>query len=76
VGPGPRAKGWAVALGGDEEAQRFTPGVAVRLLRTWRLAHQLYDLWGWGPASLVGYAGVHRERLSMAFRGANGGVCL
>jgi hypothetical protein len=55
VGLGPRVIDWAVVFGGDEEAHyrgwRFAPHVAVRLLRTWRPAHQLYDLWTRAPMS-------------------------
>jgi hypothetical protein len=46
---------WAVVFGGDGEAhycgRRFAPRVAVRLLCTWRPAHQLYDLWTQAPVS-------------------------
>jgi hypothetical protein len=55
VGPGPRVRDWAVVFGGDEEAhyrgRRFTPRVAVCLLRTRRPARQLYDLWARAPVS-------------------------
>jgi hypothetical protein len=55
VGPGPRVRDWAVVFGGDEEAhyhgRRFAPRAAVRLLRTRRPAHQLYDLWARAPVS-------------------------
>jgi hypothetical protein len=54
VGLGPRVRDWAVGFGGDEEARRFTPRVAVRLLSTWRPAHQLYDLWAQAPVSEAG----------------------
>jgi hypothetical protein len=52
MGPGPRVRDWAIVFGGDEEAHYRGGGslVAVRLLRTWRPAHQLYDL---GCATLV-----------------------
>jgi hypothetical protein len=43
MGQGPRVRGWAAAFGGDEEARRFAPRVAVCLLRTRRPAHQLYN---------------------------------
>jgi hypothetical protein len=49
VGLGPRVRGWSAAFGGDGEARRFAPRVVVRLLRTRRLAHQLYDFVGPGP---------------------------
>jgi hypothetical protein len=49
VGLGPRVINLAVVFGRDEEAHYrgrwFAPCVAVRLLRTHRPAHQLYDLW-------------------------------
>jgi hypothetical protein len=49
VGLDPRVIDWAVVFGRDEEARyhgrRFAPRLAVRLLRTQRPAHQLYDLW-------------------------------
>jgi hypothetical protein len=55
VGLGPRVIDWAVVFGGDEEARYrgrgFAPLVAVRLPRTWRPAHPLYDLWAWAPVS-------------------------
>jgi hypothetical protein len=55
VGLGPRAIDWSVVFGGDEEAhycgRRFAPCVAVCLLRTWRPAHQPYDLWARAPVS-------------------------
>jgi hypothetical protein len=58
VGPGPRVRDWAIVFGGDEEAhyrgQRFAPRMAVRLLRTQRPAHQLYDLWARTPVSEAG----------------------
>jgi hypothetical protein len=58
VGPGPRVRDWVVASGGDGEVhyrgRRFASRVPVRLLSTWRPAHQLYDLWPWAPMSAVG----------------------
>jgi hypothetical protein len=58
VGLGPRVIDWAVVFGRDEEAhyrgRQFAPRVAVRLLRTRRPAHQLYDLWAWAPVSYAG----------------------
>jgi hypothetical protein len=60
VGPGPRDRGWSIAFGGDEEARRFAPRVAVRLLRTRRLTPKEYDSW----------ARAHRARgRSAAFDG-------
>jgi hypothetical protein len=49
VGLGPRVRDWAVGFGGDEEARRFAPRVAVRLLRTWRPTPKEYDSWAWAP---------------------------
>jgi hypothetical protein len=59
VGLGPRVIDWVVvSCGGDEEARyrawRFAPRVVVRLFRTRRLAHQLYDLWTQAPVSETG----------------------
>jgi hypothetical protein len=56
VGLGPRVIDWAVvSCGGDEEAhyrgRRFASRVAVRLFRTRRPAHQLYDLRTRAPVS-------------------------
>jgi hypothetical protein len=44
---------WTIVSGGDGEARNcgrwftFRARAAVRLLRTRRPAHQLYDLWAW-----------------------------
>jgi hypothetical protein len=54
VGPGPRVRGWSAAFGGDEEARRFAPRVAVRLLCTRRLMPKEYDSWAWAPMSEAG----------------------
>jgi hypothetical protein len=55
VGLGPHVIYWTVVFDGDEEAHYrrrwFAPCVAVRLLRTQRPAHQLYDLWARAPVS-------------------------
>jgi hypothetical protein len=51
VGPGPRARGWFAAFGGDEEARRFAPCVAVRLLRKRRSTPKEYDSWARAPVS-------------------------
>jgi hypothetical protein len=55
VGLGPRVIDWVVVFGGDEEARyrgrQFAPRVAVRLPRTWRPAHRLYDLCTRAPVS-------------------------
>jgi hypothetical protein len=52
-GPGPRVRDWAIVFGGDGEAHYrerwFAPRMAVRLLRTQRPAHQLYDVWARAP---------------------------
>jgi hypothetical protein len=50
-GPGPRARGWAAAFGGDKEARLFAPRAVVRLLCTRRPSRYPHDLWGWAPAS-------------------------
>jgi hypothetical protein len=66
VGPSPSVKDWAVGFGGDEEAhyrgRRFAPRVAVRLLRTRRPAHQLYDLWTRAPRVIGWVASVRDGR--------------
>jgi hypothetical protein len=51
VGPGPRLRGWAAAFGEDEEARRFAPRVAVRLLRTRRPTPKEHDSWARAPMS-------------------------
>jgi hypothetical protein len=51
---GPRVRGWVAAFGGDEEVRRFTPRVAVRLLRTWRPTPKEYDSWTRAPVSEAG----------------------
>jgi hypothetical protein len=55
MGPCPRVRDWVVVFGRDEEAhyrgRLFAPRVTVRLLRTRRPAHQLYDLWARAPVS-------------------------
>jgi hypothetical protein len=55
-GPGPPCQ--RLGRGGDEEAhyrgRRFAPRVVVRLLRTRRPAHQLYDSWARAPVSETG----------------------
>jgi hypothetical protein len=55
VGLGPCVRDWAVVFGRDEEVHyhgwRFALRVAVRLLRTRRPLHQLYDLWARAPVS-------------------------
>jgi hypothetical protein len=54
VGLSPRARGWSAAFSGDEEARRFSPHVAVRLLRTRRLTPKEYDSWAQAPVSKAG----------------------
>jgi hypothetical protein len=54
VGLGPRVRGWSAAFGGDEEAHRFAPRMAVRLLRTRRPMPKEYDSWA---RALVSEAG-------------------
>jgi hypothetical protein len=80
VGLGPRVIDWTVVFGGVEEAcyrgRRFAPRVAVRLLRTRRPAHQLYDLWTralvyqagllWCVSGGIFYGVSGRERESLA----------
>jgi hypothetical protein len=51
VDPGPQARDWAAGFGGDEEARRFTPRMAVRLLRTRRPTPMEHDLWARAPVS-------------------------
>jgi hypothetical protein len=56
--PGPRVRDWAAAFGGDEEAhyrgRRFTPHMAVRLLRPRRPTPKVYDSWARAPVSETG----------------------
>jgi hypothetical protein len=54
MGPGPRVRGWPAALGGDKEARRFAPRVAVRLLRTRRPTPKEDDSWARAPVSEAG----------------------
>jgi hypothetical protein len=58
VGPGPRARGWAAAFGGDEEAhyrRRWRVAHAtVRLLCTRRPMPKEYDSWARSPVSEAG----------------------
>jgi hypothetical protein len=54
MGPSPHVRGWSAAFGGDEEAQRFAPHVAVRLLRTWRPTPKEYDSWARAPMTEAG----------------------
>jgi hypothetical protein len=77
VGPSPRVRDWAVVFGGDEEAhyrgRRFAPRVAVRLLRTWRPAHQLYDLWAQAPMSEAGLLWCALGKIFLRRLGARAG---
>jgi hypothetical protein len=58
VGPGPRARDWAVGFGGGEEAdyrrQWCALHVSVHLLRTQKPARQVHDMWAWAPMLGVG----------------------
>ena len=58
MGPGPRARDWAVGFGRGEEAhyrRRWrAPHAAVRLLRTRRPTPEEYDLWARPPVSETG----------------------
>jgi hypothetical protein len=54
MGPGPRARGWATAFGGDEEARRFAPFMAVRLHRTRGPTPKEHDSWAQAPVPEAG----------------------
>jgi hypothetical protein len=54
MGPGPRVRDWAVGFDGDEEAWRFAPRMAVRLLHTRRPTPKENDSWTQAPVSEVG----------------------
>jgi hypothetical protein len=58
VGPGPRARDWAVGFSGGEEAHSCrrwrAPLAAVRLLRTRRPTPEEYDSWARVPVSETG----------------------
>jgi hypothetical protein len=54
VGPGPRVRGWPAAFDGDEDARRFAPRVAVRLLRTRRSMPKEHDSWAQAPVPEAG----------------------
>jgi hypothetical protein len=54
VGQGHRVRGLAAAFSGDEEAWRFAPCVAVRLLHTRRPAPKEYDSWAQASVSKAG----------------------
>jgi hypothetical protein len=58
VGPGPRARGWSAAFGGDEEAHYrrrwHAPHAMVRLLRTQRPTPKEYDSWARAPVPEAG----------------------
>jgi hypothetical protein len=69
VGPGPRARGWSSAFGGDEEARRFAPRMVVHLLRTRRPTPKEYDSWARAP---VPGAGSPWRALGEIFRSALG----
>jgi hypothetical protein len=54
MGLGSRVRGWSTAFGGDEEARRFAPRVAVYLLRTQRPTPKEYDSWTRAPVLEAG----------------------
>jgi hypothetical protein len=58
VGPGPRARGWSAAFGGDEEAHYrrrwHALHAAVHLLRTRRPMPKEHDSWARAPAPEAG----------------------
>jgi hypothetical protein len=54
MGSGPRVRGWSAAFGGDGEAWRFVPHVAVRLLHTRRPAPKEHDSWARAPVPEAG----------------------
>jgi hypothetical protein len=54
VGPGPRVRGWPAAFGGDEEARRFAPRVAIHLLCTRRSTPNEDGSWARDPVSEAG----------------------
>jgi hypothetical protein len=54
VGPSPRARRWSAAFDGDGEVRRFTPHVAVCLLRTRRPTPKEYDSWARAPVLEAG----------------------
>jgi hypothetical protein len=54
VGPGPHVRGWSAAFGGDGEARRFVPRVAVPLLRTRRPTPKEHDSWARAPVPEAG----------------------
>jgi hypothetical protein len=53
MGPGPRARDWAIDFGGGEEAhyrrQWCALHTSVCLLRTQKPARQVHDMWAWAP---------------------------
>jgi hypothetical protein len=53
-GPGPLGQRLDCCSRRGEEARRFAPRAAVRLLRTRRPSHQPYDLWGRVPRHRLG----------------------
>jgi hypothetical protein len=73
VGPGPHARGWATAFGGDEEAhyrRRWrVPHAAVRLLCTRSPTPKEYDSWA---RALVSEAGSPWRVLGEIFCGVLG----
>jgi hypothetical protein len=77
VGPGPRARDWAVAFGGGEVAHYHgrwrAPHAAVRILRTRRPTPKEYGSWAWAP---VLEAGPLRSAEMKRRTTAGGGVLL
>jgi hypothetical protein len=79
VGPGPRVRDWAVGFGGVEEARRFAPRVAVRLLRTWKLTPKENDSWAWPPRVRgwsAAFSGDEEAHYRRRWRAPHAAVCL
>ena len=66
MSPGPRARDWAVGIGGGEEAHYRRRWCAlhasVRLLRTQKPARQVHDMWAWAPMPEVGPLAAAKPR--------------
>jgi hypothetical protein len=66
VGPGPRARDWAVCFSGGEEAlyrrRWHALHMLVRLLRTQKPARQVHDMWAWTLMPEVGPLVVVKPR--------------
>jgi hypothetical protein len=76
VGPGPRIRGWSDAFGEDEEARRFAPRVAVRLLCTRRPTPKEDDSWARAPVSEAGSPWCALGKFFCGVLGVNGRVLL